>query len=1826
MDLNQLVDFETFYFYSLLENIKQKGSSKLDESLRSDLSDFVEFLMSGSSPLDSIEKLARRQGTSDISIFFSDIIERINENNPEKYMGKIDEYAHDFLEMFRELTRDPQWHEIASQDLTEVIQDTSGPSEPEVSEEPEIPAESTPELPGVNLLTFVHSHLEQQMRTSFKDEDPSLISSLNRLFENIENGLPSTDFLKQFRSVEKLQTAVGLMEKLYSPPADPDELENYLEDFWRDCDSAVRELEMIASDYPEEFQQFCDGSYPAGQEVEKEQERETEEIFESIPETGEVEAEETGLSEEEQNLRFLLRDYLTNEIEMLGTEVINHLKRRTGNPQDQEAESVVLENLKVLKDLGQIHKYPRIEWAGAEVLSDLRKSFAEKKPLTDRLPASLEKLFAAFRDYIDAVLNQNPESAIENINELTAEISRLLVSAEVTAAALSLQERDQLGPVFLDVNERILKRLESNLSEAASGLSDENLRMEMKDDLMHLHYWYGVWKISGAQNILELLRNWLSNPGQYEKFQKRSNQIRSLFSVLSTELFTTKQEKWTEILESLTVAPKPIDGVRVEKSEPAFRDVTVRHLEGIIDIIEREDLDYTRLGSSVADYLDQIEHNSRLVEWDELSRLCSETASSLRNMPEPREQQLPEMRKRLSGLFHDMVKTVRRLPEKADLTPNMESIRTFFSDFAGREQEDTNQEESAAEEGQPEREEENDQDFREAYRDETSRYLEELENHLKILDEDRENSGALQGIGNTLHTIVGAARVMEQQEMVDIAGPMEHLAELILDGKVKLRKNFVSLGKRALKALRKSLEGKKTSADKLQSSINSYLTKYHIQKPVSEEPEGEQTISPESSFAEEKPLEEIPAEGITSEEKSVKSGAQEQVVQLQESDPELLEIFRNETDNNLETLENSLNLVEKFRYDKETLQVMDHAVHEIRSAAKMLGFTEIGDLMDSCEELIELINRNEPENWKEIIPVFRKSIQVIRDISKDSQVSKQLYDETMASLKKFVEDLQGGPVPREEKTVETGAVTAEDLKQPHSDVMLQTFLQEGREYIEDMNFVLMKLEKDAANKELIEQLMRTLHTLKGSSSMMFEEKMEQLLHDGEELVERVYEKTGKLSADIFDQIFAVVDEVDYMLNSLASEGSSRSKNCEEILQGLQAGIVKYGGSPREESVQKDKEEPLPVISEEPPQSGSSTPPEILSRKPGDAHVRMHVKQVDSLLNEAAELVIYHNQFKTQVNRFKGYVPRLDLEGKNLQNILWHLEKLVDRQQRLLEQLEKGETGPDSVLEDSQKVNYQNLRELTESLQRFHNNFNQALQGIKSSGKLYEEQLQKITRLSNSIHDEIIKARLVPIGLLFQRFQRPLRDLARKYGKKIRLQIEGENTELDRILADELYEPMLHILRNALDHGIEIPEERKQAGKAEEGLIRVSAEQDRNYVIITIEDDGRGINSSDVREQVVERKLLNAEEAGKLTATELFEYLMMPGFSTAKKKGVLSGRGVGLDVVKNQIQKIKGDVRIYSTPQQNTRFIIRVPYSITVTQAMLVELDSNMYAIPLLQVEETVNISDDKLLLREDGYYLSIGGGEIPVIPLSSILNLEEKSSRQLTHMSHHPVIIVQDEGRKAALLVDNILHREEILIKSLGEMLQTVRYIMGGSILADGQVVLVVDVPQIVFNTFRTREKNLNLQPQDFKPAEKHRTASASEKTQKKSVVDGRKARVLIVDDSLSIRKFLTGLLTKQNYEVEVARNGQSAIELLSQNEFDAVITDLEMPQLSGYDLIEHIRSDKRWDNLPVIVLTGRAGKNIEQQTRKLGADDFVVKPFKETELLNKLEKFIEVK
>ncbi len=1792
------VDFDTFYYIQLLESIEKQGKEKFPDSRQQELQRFVEFLLEGDNPVENIEKLAGASGTSDVSIFFSDLMERIHSFPPEEALEKITEYVQDFLTLYEELVQDPAWKTTVEQELFGMV--------------------PTPEA-GFYFTDFVIAEMRDRFTDFTEEERKTIFPLLDNLFERIDGSGSIETVLSPYRGAEDLKQLVKTLEELFSLPPNRETLEQYISQFplrLKDFSDTFRRLAVTNLNL---LRNFCEGK-PA-ELVETETDRELEEMLQDVRQKEAQPSRKEALSEEEKQLRLLLRDYILHEIEGLIRELLQNVSDFNREPGNPEKQSAVLNGLKLFKDLGKIHKYPGIEKASGDIQSALEQFFKKEEPLSNESVSELEKMGEKFSAYIDFLLNDREEEGNQALQEARDRFIRTLKGEEEGAPAeeIPFSHREILQPEFENINSRFLREIENHFRQLAADKTNAEVLDNVLRHLNHLQNWYGIWKLAGAAELVATIQTALENTTQRENLLADLAPVNEAVAFLSNKLFEAEPAMWKALALQISGEELQAEPVDVGKSLEAFQEITRRQLQSVIDALGNTGVSYLGV---INDYykprLKQVVSNAALIKNEELQQIGNYLLQKIDlfvDLPE-------ELQNYLRNLLREKLEWVSRsISELPGAIPADEMIREcdeLFEDLLRKADSLTAKEEPSV----SEKETVIDDELLTVFARETRKYLEEVDNYLDRLEKDLGDQEALNRLGSVIHTLKGSAQMLSQQPIAEFAAPMDHLLDRISDGELKVSEQLVPLFREAVAAIRKRLDKEEVDSEPILSSLNEYMETHRVSAAAEEAP-----LKPEPEITGEETVEEIPEQKEPVPAEPVEE--QEDMVRLSEQDPELLEIFRSEAQNNIAAIQENLSLIEKFTYDKQSLQTLDQAIHEVRAAAKMLGFAEIGSLMDKVQQAVELVVEEKGANLGEVIPVLRKAIQVVNELAEKNRISREVYDKTVSAVDAILSGESPEAVEEEEVPVAEATVSEEKPRvlEPSAQV-LEAFYQEAREHLEDINFLLMKMEKDPENEEFARHLMRTLHTLKGSAAMVYLEPVEKLAHLSEDIVERFLEKEEPISQQAFDLLFEVVDEIEFIIDSQMHGLKGKTRNFADIVERLQSLLGEVTPA-SEELPPEGKEAPKETPPSEKKEFLSITD-ELETGKvaPRDAYVRLHVNQMDTLLNEAAELVINHTQFKKQVEKLKNYLPRLDVESKNLQNVLWYLETIMNEEKRIIE-LVQNQLKDTPAVAESQKNQIENIQRTMHNLRVFYDNFIRNLQGIKDSSKAYEEQIHKITQLSTHIHEEIMQARLVPIGMLFQRFHRPLRDLARKYNKKIKLYVEGESTELDRVLIEELYEPLLHILRNAIGHGIELPQERKKAGKSEEGLIRISATHDRNFVTVEIADDGRGIDVEKVKAKAIELGLLSESAAGEATVQEIFEFLMHPGFSTADGTDRLSGRGVGLDVVKNQIQKIKGDIRIYSEKGRGTRFLIRVPISLTVTQAMLVEVSGQVYAIPLLQVEETTNVAVTDLQREDQRYYMFHRGGKIPVRILSNILQTRGEKHRPVTLVGEYPVIIVQDEGRKVALLVDKIVHREEILIKSLGAGLRRVQYITGGSVLADGKVVLVLDVAQIVRDSFKPSdaESEMRVMPTAEVAETMMPTGRPGKKAKmRRQIIEGRKPQILVVDDSISIRKFLSGLLTQNGYQVEMAKNGHNALEKLNEQEYDLVITDLEMPHMTGYELIEKIRSEERWDNLPIIVLTGRASKHIRQVTENLGADEFIIKPFKENELLEKISTFLVVK
>ncbi len=1830
MDYKHPVDYETFYFSEILDRIIQKGRQSLSAEQLSDLTTFLDYVRAADHPRDGVEKLARITGTSDIAIFFADILDNLPQQDPEDSVKRIDDHAGDFLAMFTELSQDARWKK-------DVFDQMAGaPVEEEM--EAEEPVGASEESVGETLpfREYVHREIVQTLEDFFASREDDVRTAGEQLINRLTPEAEFLDSLRDYRDVPGFTPLVETFESLLEFPQDKEGVEEYLTRFAHRLRELTRHLTQVLRGQPESFNAFCSGEAAKVEEPAEELDK----LVESAQELDLKKTAAAPLSEEDRQLRLLLREYIIHEIQELARELHRALQQYNQAPDSEEAVEPILSVTKILKDLGQIHKYPGIEQVASDLQKVLKKYTETQMPFSGEAIQHLSEIDKLFIQYIDRVLAEKDKEALEQLELAYREMLTHLKPAEKPLFAL---EAPETHSAFQEVNSHFIQRLQSLFARWYDNPEDEALNIPIDTVLTHLKNWYQFFRLDIPGRMLQTLHEMLTSRSGRKRLQENRSAVDKILLNLQTRLFALAPED-EELLEELKAEKvEEIPGVGVSDSLEAFQEVTLRQLDQLIQALEQEEMDLTDfVENSYEPVLEQISENSLLIGNDDLQLITNYFLTRSDLLKSLSGDKLPELKHGLSELFRELKEKIRQLPDQMPVNKMTREYDIFFEKMmavpeeAAEEMaeppkavEETAEPEKVVEETPPTREQFIDEELTNVFRTEAKRYLENISEKLDELEATPGDRQIISTLGNLIHTLKGSAQMLNQTEVAEVARPLEEVIDRILDDELHYTDKFLPLYREAVSLMENWLKGETVDIPGIRQKIEQYVETSRVGAPAPEVPEEIATEEKAPEFVEKAVEPEAP---VSEEMVEEVAGEEGDLLELSEKDPELLDIFRSEVGRNLDEFDKNLALIEKFRYDKKTVQTLDQAVHEVRAAAKMLGFSEVGTLLDLLEQVIEELSKKEKKYWDEAIPALHKSVGVVRELSAHMKVARNRYQEALEELEKVLLDLRKPEaVPEEEETPTEKEVVEEEVlveqaeeeaPQP-SRAVLEAFIQESRELLEDINFLLMKIEKDPENEEFTYHLMRSLHTLKGSAAMVDLDRIEKITHLAEDLVEGFRNRGEVISQKAVDVLFEVVDEVEFQVDALASGMKEKTRNYQEVLEKLEAFFQKKVEKAPE--VVEKEAEPEAVLREAEDKllkvevRKEEEPEKPIAR---DTYVRLHVEQMDKLLNEAAELVINHTQLKTQLDRFKAYLPRLDMEGKNVQNVLWYLDKVKKDEERLLEVFQSHKLEIPG-LEESYVQQLENLNRAINSLRIFYNNFIQNLQGIKELTTTFEEQIHKISRLSSSIHDEVMEARLVPIAMLFQRFHRPLRDLARKSGKKLKLVLEGESTELDRVLIEDLYEPMLHILRNAVDHGIEPVEERKKSGKPEEGTIYLRASHDRNFVTIEVEDDGQGVDLDKVREKAIKLGYLDADKAGELSDQELLEFLMYPGFSTREEATTVSGRGVGLDVVRNQIQKVKGDLRIFSEKGKGTRFIIRVPISLTVTQAMLVEVAGHIYAIPLLQAEETINIEVRDLELRDNSYFMRYRGGSIPVLNLANLLQIRSGKRKPISVVGEYPAIIVQDEGNRVALLVDRIVHREEILIKSLGPSLQRVRFITGGSVLADGKVVLVLDIPQIVKEAVKMRESGAVLTPEDLTtPPE---TAPATTTRRKKRVrrVRGRKPSILVVDDSLSIRKFLASLLTQRGFDVEMAKNGYNALEKLNQQDFDVLITDLEMPHLSGYELIEQVRDEDRWKEMPIIVLTGRASKHIQQLTRSLGADEFIVKPFKEDELMELLNEYI---
>ncbi|MCI6662372.1 chemotaxis protein CheW [Campylobacter sp.] len=773
--------------------------------------------------------------------------------------------------------------------------------------------------------------------------------------------------------------------------------------------------------------------------------------------------------------------------------------------------------------------------------------------------------------------------------------------------------------------------------------------------------------------------------------------------------------------------------------------------------------------------------------------------------------------------------------------------------------------------------------------------------------------------------------------------------------------------------------------------------------------------------------------------------------------------------------------------------------------------------------------------------------------------------------------------------------------------LLEDFLVESFELIEQIDHDLVELESNPDDLELLNRIFRVAHTVKGSSSFLNFDTLTKLTHHMEDVLNKARHGELKITADVMDVVLKSVDMMKGLLVSIRDNGNDSSSGIDISQICPQLTAISEGQSPTSATpAPEPAPATAPAAADIPPSAiPEDIDPNTLSEDQINAEIErlLKVRKAEDEARRAAKASGAAAAPATAPAAVPDKPDAADKPAAAAKPAGDGANAPAKASANASDQTIRVEVGRLDYLMNL-------VGELVLSKNRLLTIYNDVEE--RYDGEQFLEELNQVVSslslVTTDVQLAVMKTRMQPVAKVFNKFPRVVRDIGRDLNKQIDLIISGEETELDKSIVEEIGDPLTHIIRNSCDHGIEDPATRKAAGKPEKGTIELKAYNEGNHIVIEIIDDGKGIDAEAIRIKAVERGLISENEADTMSNKEIYSIIFRPGFSMAAKVTNISGRGVGMDVVKTNVEKLHGVIDIDSEIGKGTTLKLKIPLTLAIIQSLLVGTQEEIYAIPLANVNETVRVSVDNIYTIEGKNVLRLRDEVLSLVRLSDLFGVKQVlESGDQTY-----VVVISVAETKLGIIVDNLIGQEEIVIKSLGSYLANIDGIAGGTIRGDGRVTLIVDVGVIM-----DMAKEVKV---DIKSS---MSAEATQKA-KESPAD---YKVLVVDDSKMDRTIISKALAPTGITLIEATNGLEALNIIKSNEhaFDAVLIDIEMPKMDGYTLAGEIRKYSKYRNLPLIAVTSRTSKSDRLRGVEVGMTEYITKPYSAEYLENVVRKNIKL-
>lgn len=902
------------------------------------------------------------------------------------------------------------------------------------------------------------------------------------------------------------------------------------------------------------------------------------------------------------------------------------------------------------------------------------------------------------------------------------------------------------------------------------------------------------------------------------------------------------------------------------------------------------------------------------------------------------------------------------------------------------------------------------------------------------------------------------------------------------------------------------------------------------------------------------------------------------------------------------------------------------AIGSIAESAKMLGLAEINELAVSIGQQIGQIEQLRPgghEYARTALDLLAKLEATLLKISLDDENFSldidDFIDESFGLLQ--VNDRSPSMIeiasPAEPKTEDTWETEAGDEFEIDPE-LLEIFGEEAEGLLKNIETSLEALARNPHDSESLWEIRRNAHTFKGSAGIVGLKQLSEVAHRVEDLLDRLAETNNSSN----QRIFEVLHSSTACLRALTNGESSKEllDNIAQLYGAFDGVVASLDGS---QAAEVEEVLPMPVeaVTVDPIKSLDLIAPtlpiekvfavvtndQILSKAPqSKAVVRVSLGRLDELVTIVRDMILSRSVFEEHLKSLDRQIDELHNATRRLQSNSTKLE--VDFEASLMgsgnsnflnlgggvhSQPVAQHDGFDELEFDQYTEFHQSTRELAETasdtfaitteLDLLRGNFE----------TLFEQQ----RRIVEDLQEKLMRIRMVEFGSLATRLQRAVRVTCDEEDKKAQIRIENETLQIDTQILDSLIEPLIHLLKNAVVHGIEDPETRRLLGKPEQGLIEVSVHNEETHILLNVSDDGAGIGLSALRNKAIASGFLTEEQAAALSEEETFDLVFLPGLTTAEKLNLSAGRGVGMSIVKESIVACRGTISIDSTPQKGTTFSVRMPLTLAITRVLLIRCAGRTYAVPFKQIDHVSEITGEMLSAEQDR--INIRGEQMPLLHLSGFLDGGAGEGIEPSEMT----AIVSTSGKKSsALAVDDVVRAEEVVIKPLGRQLSGIKGILGAAILGDGELVPILDLPGLLKR--KTKKKQIE-------------TAEPPVKT----------VTILIVDDSPSVRHMTSKVVQAAGWQVRMAKDGIEAIEQLKTmpDPPAVILSDIEMPRMDGFELAASLQRYEEFKSIPVIMITSRSADKHREKALENGVSQYLTKPYEDKELIDSIKNLAKI-